>query len=67
MMCNVHVVTFWKPSLALDLSGRAKLRLQTWQDGFQEAATDERFLLMPQRETTKSQINRKDGAKESEV
>lgn len=37
---DAHIVTFLKPSLALCLSGRAELWLQTWQDDFQEAITD---------------------------
>lgn len=50
------------------LSGRAKLWLQTWQDEFQEAITDKQiFLLMPERETTKPHINRKNKVEESEV
>lgn len=35
--------------------------------GFRKPPLTNRFLLMPQRETTKPQINRKDRAKESEV
>lgn len=67
-MCDAHIVTFLKPSLALCLSGRAELWLQTWQDEFQEAITDKQiFLLMPERETTKPHINRKNKVEESEV
>lgn len=67
MMRIAHIATILKPSLALYLSGRAELWLQIWQDEFQEAVTDRFFFLMPERETTKPQINRKNKVEESEV
>lgn len=67
-MCNAHILTFPKPSLALCLSGRAELWLQTWQDEFQEAINDKQiFLLMSERETTEPHINRKKKVEDSEV